>query len=64
MFWILPVGIPELLIIFLVALLIFGGRRLSNIGRGLGEGIRNFRSGVAGKDEKAIDGEESQKSRS
>jgi sec-independent protein translocase protein TatA len=45
------IGLPELIVIVLVALLVFGGRRLGDIGRGLGEGIRNFKGAM--KDEKA-----------
>ncbi len=53
---ILPnLGLPELVIIGLVALLVFGGRRLGDIGRGLGEGIRNFKGAI--KDEKPVEGE-------
>ena len=48
--WIGPIGLPEWILIIGLALLIFGGRRLGEIGKGLGEGIRNFRSAV--KDEK------------
>lgn len=48
---ILPnIGLPEMVIIALVALLVFGGRRLGDIGRGLGEGIRNFKGAM--KDDK------------
>ncbi len=36
-------GVPELLIIFLVALLLFGGAKLPELARGLGRAIRNFR---------------------
>ena len=64
MFWIGMIGLPELIIIVLVALLIFGGRRLGDIGRGLGEGIRNFRGAVGGKDEKTVEGEKNPKSTS
>ena len=39
-------GTTELLIILAVCLLIFGARRLPEIGRGLGEAIRNFKSGT------------------
>jgi sec-independent protein translocase protein TatA len=39
-------GVPELLVILVIALLIFGPGRLADIGKGLGEGIRNFKSGV------------------
>lgn len=37
------IGFPELLVIFLVLLLLFGANRLPEIGRGLGEGIREFK---------------------
>jgi sec-independent protein translocase protein TatA len=49
------IGWPELAIIIFLAVLIFGGKRLGDIGRGLGEGIRNFRGAVAGKDEKSAE---------
>ena len=55
------IGLPEWIIIILVALLIFGGKRLGDIGRGLGEGIRNFRSAVNPKDEKVGETEKSSK---
>lgn len=47
------IGLPELLVIVGLAVLIFGGRRLGDIGKGLGEGIRNFKTAV--KDEKPAD---------
>ena len=37
------VGLPELLIILLVCLLLFGANRLPEIGKSLGEGIREFK---------------------
>jgi sec-independent protein translocase protein TatA len=37
-------GIPELLIILVIVVVIFGATRLPQIGKGLGEGIRNFKS--------------------
>jgi sec-independent protein translocase protein TatA len=37
------VGLPELLIVFLVCLLLFGANRLPEIGRSLGGGIREFK---------------------
>ncbi len=40
------IGLPELLIVLAVALLIFGPSKLSDLGKGLGEGIRNFKSAV------------------
>lgn len=37
------IGIPELLIILAIIIVIFGARRLPEIGRGIGKGIRNFK---------------------
>ena len=39
-------GLPEILLILAVALLIFGASKLADLGKGLGEGIRNFKSAV------------------
>ncbi len=44
-------GTTELLIILGIVILIFGARRLPELGSGLGEAIRNFKSGVTSKDE-------------
>ncbi len=37
-------GIPELIIILLIILLLFGASRLPEIGRGIGKGIKNFKT--------------------
>lgn len=39
-------GLPEILVIAAIALLIFGPGRLSELGKGLGEGIRNFKGAM------------------
>ena len=39
----MPLGVPELIVILLIIILIFGASRLPEIGRGLGKGIRNFK---------------------
>ncbi len=39
-------GMPELLLIAVVVIIVFGGGKLPQLGRGLGEGIRNFREGM------------------
>ena len=41
-------GVPELVIIFLIIVVLFGASRIPHIGRGLGEGIRNFKKGLKG----------------
>ena len=45
------IGLPELLIILVIIILIFGANRLPEIGRGIGKGIRNFRKAVKSPDE-------------
>jgi sec-independent protein translocase protein TatA len=42
-------GLPELAVIAVIALLIFGPKKLGELGKGLGEGIRNFRSSMSGE---------------
>ena len=39
-----PIGIPEMLIILVIIMLIFGASRLPEIGKGIGQGIKNFKS--------------------
>jgi sec-independent protein translocase protein TatA len=36
-------GIPELIIILIIIIMLFGANRLQEIGRGIGKGIRNFK---------------------
>lgn len=44
-------GMPELLILFGIALLIFGPRKIGELGKGLGEGIRSFKTAVRDGDQ-------------
>lgn len=46
-----PIGLPQILIILLIVLLIFGAKRLPEIGSSLGKGIRSFKSSVTGEEE-------------
>jgi sec-independent protein translocase protein TatA len=46
-----PLSVWELLIILAVLLLLFGARRLPEMGRSLGRGMREFKDAVTGKDE-------------
>ena len=39
-------GLPELLVILVIALIIFGPSKIAELGKGLGEGIKNFKSAV------------------
>ena len=45
-------GLPEILIIVVVILLIFGARRLPEIGTSMGKGIRTFKTALMGEEEK------------
>ena len=45
-------GFPELLLILVIVVVIFGASRLPQLGKGMGEGISNFRDGLKSKDEK------------
>lgn len=48
-------GVMELLIILGIVIIIFGASKLPQLGRGLGEGISNFRDGLKpSKDDKAL----------
>lgn len=41
------IGMPELIVIFLVVLLLFGSKRLPELARGLGKGIREFKKATS-----------------
>jgi sec-independent protein translocase protein TatA len=46
------IGMPELLIILVIVILIFGVNKIPQLGKGLGEGIKNFKSALkAGQEE-------------
>jgi len=53
------IGVTELMVILGIAMLVFGGRRLGEIGKGMGQGIRNFKNAL--KDEKPMEGENAEK---
>ena len=40
------IGMPELLLILVVAVLLFGGNKIPELAKGLGEGIRNFKQSL------------------
>ena len=44
-------GASELLIILAIVIVLFGARRLPEIGSGMGKAIKNFKDGFSGKDE-------------
>ncbi len=45
------IGTTELLVVLGIVVVIFGARRLPELGSGLGKAIKNFKAGVSGKDE-------------
>ena len=44
-------GFPEIAVIAIVAILLFGGKKVGDLGKGLGEGIRNFKTALKGDEE-------------
>ncbi|MBQ2992548.1 MAG: twin-arginine translocase TatA/TatE family subunit [Alistipes sp.] len=46
-------GATEIILIVLLVLLLFGGKKIPELMRGIGKGVRSFREGVDGKDEPA-----------
>jgi sec-independent protein translocase protein TatA len=48
-------GGPEIAVIVLVVILLFGGRKIPELMRGLGKGIKEFKEGVADNDDKSDD---------
>ena len=44
------IGLPELLIVLLILVVLFGASKIPQLGRGIGEGIRNFKKGLKGDD--------------
>ena len=45
------IGMPELVIILVIIMIIFGANKLPQMGAGLAKGIRNFKKGIDGKEE-------------
>ena len=45
------IGMPELVIILVIIMIIFGANKLPQMGAGLAKGIRNFKRGIDGKEE-------------
>ncbi len=49
------IGMPELIIILVIILIIFGAGKLPEIGSGIGKGIKNFKKGITDADKKEQD---------
>jgi sec-independent protein translocase protein TatA len=52
------IGLPEIAIVLLIVLVIFGPKRLPQLGRSLGSGMREFKDAVTGKNKDADDAAE------
>ena len=50
-----PLGMPEILIIALIIIILFGARRIPEVAKGLGEGIRHFKSGMRADETREIE---------
>ncbi len=57
-------GVPELLILLLIIVLLFGVGRIGKIAGEFGKGIREFRNGITGKDETTPEGDADKESKS
>ena len=58
-----PFSMQELLVVLLIALVIFGGKKIPELGRGLGDGIRQFKSSLKGEDQAESAAEEKEASK-
>ena len=57
----LTIGWPEILLIALIVLLLFGAKKIPELMRGLGKGVKSFKDGVNGVEEPGITEEEHKK---
>ena len=55
------IGAPEIIIIALIVLLIFGGKKIPELMKGLGKGVKSFKDGINDKDDDADNKEEENK---
>ena len=49
------IGLQELLVILAIAVLLFGGSKIPEVAKGIGEGIRNFKQALKGDDQPPAD---------
>ena len=46
------IGTPEIVIIVVVVLLLFGGKKIPELMKGIGKGVKEFKDGISGQEEK------------
>jgi len=51
------IGTPEIIVIVVIVVLLFGGRKIPELMRGIGKGVKEFKDGVSGEEEKNHSGE-------
>jgi len=49
------IGLPELMVILVVAVLLFGGKKIPEMAKGLGEGIKNFKHAMKNEEEPSVE---------
>ena len=49
------IGFPELVVILVVAVLLFGGKKIPEVAKGLGEGIKNFKNALKSEEQNVND---------
>lgn len=57
-------GMPELIVILVIIVIIFGAGKLPEIGSGIGKGIKNFKEATKNEDKKEIDNDKEEDSSS
>ncbi len=45
-----PIGVPELLVVLAIAVFMFGAKKLPEVAKGLGQGIREFKTSLKGEE--------------
>ena len=55
----LMIGAPEIIFVAIIVLLLFGGKKIPELMRGLGKGVRQFKEGMKDLDPNNIDADES-----